>query len=112
MTTPTYKDLLKQRDELAAQIEEARKREVGDAVAKVRTIIAEYELTPDQVFAPPNANALWMVMPVQRSNPNTLILKPKRLGQAVVSLPLGLQARIAAFSRSKPESLFKMKMPE
>ena len=52
MTTPTYKDLLKQRDELAAQIEEARKREVGDAVAKVRTIIAEYELTPDQVFAP------------------------------------------------------------
>jgi len=46
----TYQELLKQRDALSLQIEEARKREVADAVARVRTLVAEYQLTAHDVF--------------------------------------------------------------
>ena len=48
----SYKELLKQRQDLEQQINEARTRELADAVAKVRTLIAEYELTADDVFPP------------------------------------------------------------
>ena len=37
----SYQDLLKQRDELEKQIQDARKRELMDAVAKVRSLVAE-----------------------------------------------------------------------
>jgi DNA-binding protein H-NS len=46
----SYKELLKQRQELEQQIQEARKRELSDAVGKVRNMIAEYGLTADDVF--------------------------------------------------------------
>jgi DNA-binding protein H-NS len=46
----TYQELLKQRDALSLQIEEARKREVADAVARVRSLVAEYQLTVHEVF--------------------------------------------------------------
>ncbi|MGE8402937.1 MAG: H-NS histone family protein [Delftia tsuruhatensis] len=46
----SYKELLKQRQELEQQIQEARKRELSDAVRKVRNLIAEYGLTADDVF--------------------------------------------------------------
>lgn len=48
--TATYKELLAQREQLEAQIKHARSVELADAVAKVRTIIAEYELTQNDVF--------------------------------------------------------------
>src|SRR5260370_31022470 len=38
----SYKELLKQRQELEQQIQEARKRELADAVGQVRNLIAEY----------------------------------------------------------------------
>lgn len=46
----TYKELLKQREDLEAQIREARKSETSDAVAKVRALIADYGLTAQDVF--------------------------------------------------------------
>jgi DNA-binding protein H-NS len=46
----TYQELLKQRDMLAQQIEDARRRETSDALARVRAIIAEYQLTAQEVF--------------------------------------------------------------
>jgi DNA-binding protein H-NS len=48
----TYKDLLKQREELEKQIQDARKRELTDAVNKVRALIAEHGLKAEDVFAP------------------------------------------------------------
>lgn len=48
--TNSYKELLKQRDALDAQIQEARQREVESAVAKVRQTVAEYGLTVNDVF--------------------------------------------------------------
>lgn len=48
----SYKDLLKQREELEKQIQDARKRELAEAVQKVRTLIEEYSLTLDDVFPP------------------------------------------------------------
>ncbi|MCE1250107.1 MAG: H-NS histone family protein [Comamonadaceae bacterium] len=48
--TTSYKDLLKERQALDSRIEEARTRELADAVAKVRSIIAEYGLTEQDVF--------------------------------------------------------------
>lgn len=48
----TYKELLKQRQELENAIKEARDRELSDAVQKVRALISEYELTAEDVFPP------------------------------------------------------------
>lgn len=53
----TYKELLKQREELEQQISEARRRELADAVAKVRTLISEYGLTAEDVFPPARARS-------------------------------------------------------
>ena len=49
-TTPSYVDLLKQKQELEQQIENARKRESGDAVAKCRQLIEQFNLTTDDLF--------------------------------------------------------------
>ncbi len=46
----TYKELLKQQEALSQQIEEARKKEISDAVAQVRALIGDYGLTAQDVF--------------------------------------------------------------
>jgi DNA-binding protein H-NS len=48
--TASYKDLLQQREALEKAIADARHREVSDAVAKVRALVAEYALTAHDVF--------------------------------------------------------------
>lgn len=53
--TTSYKDLLKERQALDSRIEEARTRELSDAVSKVRSIVAEYGLTEQDVFPTPRA---------------------------------------------------------
>lgn len=45
-----YKTLLEQRAELDRQIEAARQGEISSALEKVRALVAEYELTVDDVF--------------------------------------------------------------
>lgn len=47
----SLKDLLAQQQALAAQIEDARKREISDAVHRVRALIAEHGLTQKDVFS-------------------------------------------------------------
>ena len=49
-TMTSYKELLKQREALEQQISEARRRELSDAVAQVRSLVAEYGLTAQDVF--------------------------------------------------------------
>ncbi|MGE4376397.1 MAG: H-NS histone family protein [Burkholderiaceae bacterium] len=46
----SYKELLKQREALEQQINEARQREVADALAQVRSLVAEFGLTEQEVF--------------------------------------------------------------
>ena len=46
----SYKDLLKQRELLEQQINEARHREISDALAKIQSIIVEFSLTQQDVF--------------------------------------------------------------
>ena len=46
----TYKELLERRAELEAQIQAARKAELSEAVTKVRSLVEEYGLTPEDVF--------------------------------------------------------------
>ena len=46
----SYKELLKQREVLEQQISEARRRELSDAVAQVRSLVSEFGLTPQDVF--------------------------------------------------------------
>ncbi|WP_198970672.1 H-NS histone family protein [Xylophilus sp. ASV27] len=48
----SYKELLKQREALEAQINDARQRETADAVSQVRRIVEEYGLTAQDVFPP------------------------------------------------------------
>jgi len=51
----TLKELLSQIESLQSQVSEVRQREVGEAIAKVRSIIDEYQLSVADVF--PNARA-------------------------------------------------------
>lgn len=48
--TQSYKDLLQQREALEQAIAAARQREISDAVAKVRELVAEFGLTPNDIF--------------------------------------------------------------
>ncbi|KGG84421.1 histone [Comamonas thiooxydans] len=41
----TYKELLEQRAQLEKQISDARKAEVGDAVAKIRALMKDFDLS-------------------------------------------------------------------
>jgi len=45
-----YQELIRQKAALELQIKEARKRARVDAVARVRAVVAEYELTQRDVF--------------------------------------------------------------
>ena len=49
-TMSSYKELLKQRETLEQQINEARRQELAGAVAQVRALVAEFDLTPQDVF--------------------------------------------------------------
>ncbi|MDR2326336.1 MAG: H-NS histone family protein [Acidovorax sp.] len=52
----SYKELLQQREQLEQKIQEARKSELADAVAKVRALVAEYGLSAEDVFPPAKAS--------------------------------------------------------
>ena len=47
----SYKELIEQRKALEAQIEAARKAEIGEAVAKIHQLCADYGLTEKDVFS-------------------------------------------------------------
>jgi DNA-binding protein H-NS len=47
----SLKDLLSQIETLQNKVAEVRQREVGEAIAKVRAIVAEYQLTASDVFS-------------------------------------------------------------
>lgn len=46
----SYKELIQQREALEQQIAAARVRETADAIAKVRALIADFDLTSDDIF--------------------------------------------------------------
>lgn len=46
----SYKELLKQREALEQQINEARRQELSGAIAQVRALVAEYGLVQDDIF--------------------------------------------------------------
>lgn len=47
---PSYKELVAQREALEKRIADARASELSDAVAQVRSLIAEYGLSQSDVF--------------------------------------------------------------
>ncbi len=47
----TLKELIAQREAIEKQIDEVRKHEITDAITKVRSLIDEYQLTQQDVFA-------------------------------------------------------------
>lgn len=47
----SYKELLAQQTELARKVEEARQRELSDAVTRIRAIVDEYNLVPSDIFS-------------------------------------------------------------
>jgi DNA-binding protein H-NS len=49
-TMPSYKELLKQRESLEQQINEARRQELAGAISQVRALVAEFGLTQQDVF--------------------------------------------------------------
>lgn len=51
----TYRELLKQREALQKQIDDAQEQEITIAIEKVRALVSEYSLTPEQIFSQPKA---------------------------------------------------------
>ena len=52
MTELSYDELMRQIDALKTKADEARTREMSDALARVHAIINQYKLSPDEVFPP------------------------------------------------------------
>jgi DNA-binding protein H-NS len=48
---PTLTELIAQKTAIEKQINAARQQEVGDAIAKVRKIVEEYQLTAADIFS-------------------------------------------------------------
>lgn len=48
----SYKELLAQRQALEAQINEARKRETKEAIAQVKSLVADFGFTAEDIFGP------------------------------------------------------------
>ena len=46
----SYKELIKQRDQLELQIAEARRKELAQAIAQARALVAEFGLTAQDIF--------------------------------------------------------------
>lgn len=63
----TLKDLIAQRAALEQQIAEVRKNELADAIAKVRALLAEHNLTAADIF--PNAKAKPVSKPASKVAP-------------------------------------------
>lgn len=49
--TSDYKTLLQQKAEIEARIAEVLKTEKGEVIAKIRALVADYNLTQDDVFS-------------------------------------------------------------
>jgi len=47
----TYKELMEQKEALEAQLAEARATEVSDVIEKIRGLMAEYDLSVDDIAA-------------------------------------------------------------
>lgn len=47
-----YKELLKQRETLEQRIKAARQAAIAGAIEQVRALVAEFDLTPQDVFPP------------------------------------------------------------
>lgn len=53
----TLKDLLEQQKNIAAQIEALRKENQRAAISEARTLIAEYDLQPEDIFSKSSSKA-------------------------------------------------------
>ncbi len=71
----TYKELLAEREKLEKQISEARKAEVGEAVAKIRALMKDFDLS------------------IKDIEPNRAADKRKKLNQNFVTLRRGPHGR-------------------
>jgi hypothetical protein len=102
----SYKDLLAQRATLEAQIEAARKSEIGTAVQQIKGLIATYGLTQDDIFPKRKQKQLAALL-----TPSIVTLRLVKLGQAVASLLSGSKIRIARNSKSNDCSRFDIRWP-
>lgn len=62
----SYEDLLQQQEELNAKIEAARKREMVNAIATVRELVAKYQMDPDDIFSKSKGRVTRKVPPKYR----------------------------------------------
>lgn len=47
----TYKELIEQRAALELKIKQAREQELGEAIAKVKELVANFDLAPKDIFS-------------------------------------------------------------
>ena len=92
----TYKELLKQREALEQQISEARRRELSDAISQVRSLVAEFGLTSQDVFPTGRARSASAGTRWRLSTATPRQAKP---GRAVARRPSGFKTKTASSSR-------------
>jgi DNA-binding protein H-NS len=71
MTMSSYKALLQQREQLEQQIQQARSAELIEAVAKVRALLTEYDLTQEDIFPPTKQKATRQSVAPKYRDPST-----------------------------------------
>lgn len=47
----SYKELIARREALEKEIQEARNNEIASAVTRIQELVAEYDLTPEDIFS-------------------------------------------------------------
>ena len=101
-------DLLQQREALDQQIKQARKQQFADAIAQVRALIHEHQLTAQDVFSSTRKSAkssvgskvapAWGSVGVKRTEPAVWLAdtdKTRQIGwQAAIDLREGLRRTI------------------
>lgn len=65
----SYKELLAQRQALETQINEARKRETKEAIAQVKSLVADFGFTAEDIFGP--ARKAPLAQKIAKAGPKT-----------------------------------------
>ena len=78
-----YKKLIQEREALEQRIKAARQDAISGAIAKIQSLIAEFELTPQDVFPPARSRSTVAGTKVALDTFNRPDTPPPAVGQAV-----------------------------
>ena len=93
---PTYQELKAKANALLKQAETLRQKEVRAVIARIKTVMAEYEITLDDLKAAPKRVAKIRAKPVSKAGKSNVatVSKPKYRNPETGGNPHGLRFRL------------------